>query len=65
MKIFVLPKLKNKCKNYNSKGSRFSEPHAGQFDMGFNPTSLLKMHPQAVQTLRSAFTMKHYTFHEF
>ncbi|QLH07861.1 hypothetical protein C5F50_01910 [Nitrosopumilus ureiphilus] len=45
------------CKNYNSSGSRFSEPHAGQLEIGFKPTSLLKIHPQSTHTLRSAFTI--------
>ena len=51
--------------SYNSKGSRFSEPHAGQLEICFSPTFLLKTHPQLVHTLRSAFIITSNTFHEF
>ncbi|AFS82384.1 hypothetical protein NSED_02890 [Candidatus Nitrosopumilus sediminis] len=53
------------CGNYNSKGSRFPEPHAGQLDTGFNPTSLLKTQPQLTHTLRSAFTMLQNTLYDY
>jgi len=57
---------KNGCtKNHNSKGSRFSEPHAGQLEIGFSPISLLNIQPQFVHTLRLAFTIISNTFHEF
>lgn len=52
-------------KNYNSKGSRLSEPHAGQVEIGFSPTSLLKIQPQSVHTLRSAFTIFFNTLPKF
>jgi len=50
-------KEKSYSKFYNSKGSRFSEPHAGQLEIVFSPISLLKIQPQFTHTLRSAFTM--------
>ena len=53
------------AKVYNSNGSRFSEPHAGQLYIAFSPTSLLKMQPQSVHTLRSALTIIGETIHRF